>query len=111
MKSLWSRLFTFNPLKSITMGAIVAALLTFLVQHFDTSSLTPSGEQAWGLIVAVVGFGLRRAQGKAEQAAAAHRDELAELRTWLEEATIVKRPPLPPRDPAGKFTTSGTSDG
>jgi hypothetical protein len=111
MASLWSRLFTFNPLRSITFGAIVAAVLTFLVQHFDPSALTPTGAQIWGVIVAVMGFGLRRAIGSAQQASAAHAQELEQLRAWLEGTSGGNRSPLPPRDLAGKFLASGPSNG
>lgn len=50
-----SRLWNGNPFGSITVSAIVTAVLGFIAAHVDPSQLTSLGAALWGVVGAVVG--------------------------------------------------------
>lgn len=55
MQGFLAKFFNGNPLASVTISGIVAALGGYLYAHFNQSSLTPLGVTIFGAASALVG--------------------------------------------------------
>lgn len=55
MKALLAKLFTGNPVGSITLASLLSLGGTYLATHFDVTKLTPTGAAIYTVLVSVVG--------------------------------------------------------